>query len=161
MIKCFQPVNQDRLSDLPHVGEKIEQRLKERGLPTFMSVAMAGVDAIKAVPGVKDHRATRIWAAAVERAFGCDSRDKVDDLCEVGSPFTEAESADMARVGVHTFRDMSKMHVSQLVEITGVDMVEAASAINQAKVLFGKQSATLAVGFDEKVKAEKVEAEKK
>lgn len=144
-MKCVQPAVADELELLPHVGDKIAGRLRDRGLPTFTAVAMAGVDFLKTVPGVADHRAGRIWVAAIEQVFGVDTRGVVDDLCEVGEPFTEAESADLARAGVHTFQAFAGLTVDQLVEITGVSAVDAAAAINQATYLFSRISAAVAV----------------
>jgi len=153
-MKCVQPVYEDDLSKLPHVGDVLESRFKERGMPTYVSVAMAGVDAIKAVPGVQDHRAHAIWSTAVGKGIEADLRGHVDDLCEVGAPFTEAESADLARAGVHTFEQMSNLTPEQLVEITGVSAVDAAAGLNKAKFLYGQLCAKLAL-MDE------VEEEKK
>jgi len=143
-MKCIQPIRQDVLRDLPHIGTVLEERFKDKGLPTFLAVAMAGVDAIKAVPGVKDHRAQAIWAAAVSRAFHVDPRGTLDDLCEVGAPFTEAESVQLARLGVHTYEQLNQMGVEQIVEVAEVSAVEAAAAKNQATFLFGQVAAQIA-----------------
>jgi N utilization substance protein A len=72
----------DELIELPSVGEKTAQALREAGYVSARKIANASADDITMVPGIGPKTAEKIVAGAIERLAFLDEEEEAEDLLD-------------------------------------------------------------------------------